>query len=127
MKVLAQKFVTPSILVVEALKKAVESNTATLLTALIPGNIDDTIVLKLRQTLPKVLQILRISDECLKLEAPDEIIFCAIKKLKEYTPEGKAATFHSIAALLSVYISDKKISWREAIHLSEEIFQQNKS
>lgn len=126
LKALAQKFVTPSVLVVEALKKAVDSPVMPIITAIIPGNLDNKIVDGLKKHLPRVLQLLRISDECLKLEAADEIILCAIKKLKEYDPEARAAQYHSIAAMLSVYLSDKKLSWREAIHLSEEIFQQMK-
>lgn len=126
LKTLAQKFVTPSVLVVEALKKAVDSPVMPIITAIIPGNLDNKIVEQLKKHLPLVLQLLRISDECLKLEAADEIIICAIKKLKEYEPEARAAQYHSIAAMLSVYLSDKKLSWREAIHLSEEIFQQMK-
>ena len=126
LKTLAQKFVTPSVLVVDAIKKAVESPVMPIVTAIIPGNLDNKIVDGLKKHLPRVLQILRISDECLKLEAADEIIFCAIKKLKEYEPEARAAQYHSIAAMLSVYLSDKKLSWREAVHLSEEIFQQTK-
>lgn len=126
LKALAQKFVTPSVLVVEALKKAVESPVMPVITAIIPGNLDNKIVEQLKKNLPRVLQLLRISDECLKLEAADEIILCAIKKLKEYDPEARAAQYHSIAAMLSVYLSDKKLSWREAVHLSEEIFQQMK-
>ena len=109
-----------------AIKKAVESPVMPIVTAIIPGNLDNKIVDGLKKHLPRVLQILRISDECLKLEAADEIIFCAIKKLKEYEPEARAAQYHSIAAMLSVYLSDKKLSWREAVHLSEEIFQQTK-
>lgn len=126
LRLLAQKFVAPSVATVEAIKKAVDSPVMPIITAIIPGHWDNKIVDGLRKHLPTVLKILRISDECLKLEAADEIIICAIKKLKDYEPDARAAQYHSIAALLSVYLSDKKITWREAVHLSEEIFQQNK-
>lgn len=127
LKALALKYVAPSVQVVQALKEAVESPVAPLITSLIPGNIDDKIVARLRIELPRILQILRISDECLKLEQPQEILLCAITKLREYNPEARAAQYHSIAALLSVSLSDKKITWREAVHLAEEIFQQSKT
>lgn len=122
----AQSVVKPSIEVVELLKKAVESPAAPIITAIIPGTWDNRLAAKLRQHLPRVLQILRVSDECLKLEAADEIIQCAVKKLREYEPQGQAATYHNIAALLSYYMADGKLTWREAVHLSEEVYQQKK-
>lgn len=122
LKALAEKFVKPSVIVVENLKKAVESPLAPVITAIIPGTWDDKIVEKLKQHLPRILQILKISEECLKLTKAEDIILCAINKLKEYSPEARSANYHSIAALLSVALSDKKITWREAIHLSEEIY-----
>ncbi len=123
---LAIKFVTPSVEIVEGIKKAVESPVTDLLTAVIPGTWDNFLVARARQTLPRVLQILRISDECLKLVAADEIIKCAIDKLKLYDPDGQKASYHSIAAMLSMYLSDHKLSWREALHLAEEVYQQRK-
>lgn len=123
-KQLARKFVTPSVMLVENLKNFIESPVTPVITAIIPGNLDNKIAEKLEKALPQILQALRISDECIQLEKPQEIFECALRKLKEYNPEAKAAQFHSIAALLSVTLSDGKISWREAIHLTEEIYQQ---
>lgn len=123
-KQLARKFVTPSVMLVENLKNFIESPAIPVITAIIPGNLDNKIAEKLEKALPQILQVLRISDECIQLEKPQEILECSLKKLKEYSPEAKAAQFHSIAALLSVSLSDGKISWREAIHLTEEIYQE---
>lgn len=124
LKSLAEKFVKPSVIVVENIKLLVESPLAPIVTSLIPGTWDDKIVAKLKQHLPRILQILKISEECLKLTKFEDIVLCAINKLKEYTPEARAANYHSIAALLSVSLADGKITWREAVHLSEEIYQQ---
>jgi len=126
LKSLAQKFVSPSVEIVENIKRLVDSPLTDILTGLIPGTLDDHIKNKLRQKLPEVLKILRISDECLKLQAADEIILCAIRNLKSYTPDGRAAAYHSIAAMLAHYASDKKITWSEAVHLSELIFKEKK-
>lgn len=123
---IAQRVVKPSVEVVELLKKAVESPAAPIITAIIPGTWDDKLARQLRLHLPRVLQILRVSDECLKLETADEIVACAVRKLREYQPDGQAATYHNIAALLSYYMADGKLTWREAVHLSEEIYQQKK-
>lgn len=126
LKGLIEKWVRPAVTVVAAIKKAVESPVTPVITAIIPGTWDDMLVQKLRLHLPRILKILKISEECIKLEAADEIILCAIKKLKEYEPEARAANYHNIAAMLSVALADRKISWREAVHLSEEIYQETK-
>lgn len=125
-KKLAEKFITPSVEVVEFISRIVNSDAMPFINAIIPGHIDDVITNKIREHLPKVLQVLRISDECIKLENPSEIVECAIKKLRTYDDEGRKVQYHNIAALLSVYISDRKIKWREALHLAEEIYQQRK-
>lgn len=122
---LIQKFINPSIAVVQALKNAVNSPVTPFLNALIPGNLDDKIVLALKANLPKVLQVLKIADECTKLKDPDLIIQCAIKALRKYDSDGQAANYHSIAALLSVYLSDGKLSWKEAVHLAQAVYDKN--
>ena len=127
LKSLAERFIHPSVELVEKINAAVQSGATPFITALIPGTWDDALAAKAREVLPKVLQVLRISDECLKLATPDEIVMCAIKKLREYSEEGQAAAYHNIAAMLSVYLSDKKITWREALHLAEEIYQKRKA
>ncbi len=126
LKALVVKFVTPSVVIVENIKRAVDSPLTPIITAIIPGTWDDKIVAAAKVHLPRILQILKISDECLKLTKFEDIVLCAINKLKEYTPEARAANYHSIAALLSVALSDGKITWREAIHLAEETYQEIK-
>lgn len=126
MKALSEKYIVPSVAVVEAIKKALDSPAAAVITALIPGHLDDQIAARIRTVLPGVLQALRISDQCLQLEDPALVIACAIENLKKYQGDARAAQLHSIAVLLSVTLSDGKITWREAIHLAEEIYQSGK-
>jgi len=122
---IAEKYIRPSIQIVEALKKAVDSPIMPVITALIPGNIDDVVLYRLKKALPTVLLRLRIADECLKQTDPMEVVLCAIKHLKDYEPDARAATYHSIASMLSVYLSDGKLTWSEAVHLTEFIYKKN--
>ena len=61
LRALAQKYVTPSVAVVEALKKAVESPVTTVIVNIIPGHLDNEIIIKLKKVLPEVLKVLKIS------------------------------------------------------------------
>lgn len=126
LKKLANKFIVPSVEFVEAISRAVDSPAVPLLTALIPGHWDEFLIQKVKAVLPGILQTLKISNDCLQLENPEEVIQCAIKNLKTYTDDGRAANYHNIAAMLSVALSDKKLTWREAVHLAEEIYQKRK-
>ncbi len=125
-KRLVENFVRPAVATVENIKKIVDNPLVDIVTGIIPGNIDNYIIEKIRLHLPTVLQILRISDECLKLEKPEEIINCAITKLRLYSPDEKKAAYHSIAAMLSHYMSDKRLSWPEAVHLAQMVYDENK-
>lgn len=127
LKKLARKFVIPSVEIVEGISRAVNSPVTPLLTALIPGHWDDALVQKVKATLPGILKVLKISNECLQLDNPEEVIQCAIKNLRDYTDEARSANYHNIASMLSVALSDGKISWREAVHLAEEIYQKRKA
>lgn len=123
MKALSEKYIVPSVTVVEAIKRAIDSPAVDILTQIIPGTLDDRIAARIRAVLPGVLQSLRISDQCLQLEDPALVVACAIENLKKYEGDARSAQLHSIAALLSITLADGKITWREAIHLAEEIYQ----
>jgi len=117
-----KKAVIPSIQIVDGLKWLVNSPTIPFITAIIPGHFDDLLVEKAKEVLPKVLKILRITDECISLENPDEVLKCIVSKLKTFDDESKAVAYHNVATLLSHYLSDKKITWSEAIHLAEAVY-----
>ncbi len=121
----ADKYVKPSIAVVEGIKAALDSPAIPFLTTIIPGNIDDIVVRALRAALPTVLKVLGYVDEC-RGATGDALLQCAIAKIRLMTEEGRDAAFHNIAALLAQYISDGKLTWRECIHLAEEVYNESK-
>ncbi len=118
------KYVHPSVLTVEAIKAVLDSPAVPLLMAIIPGQIDDLIIMNIRRYLPDVLKVLGYADDCLHAGDGDAIFQCAIKKIKLSNDTQKDAAYHNIATLLSVYLSDGKLSWREAIHLSEMVLHE---
>lgn len=119
-----EKYITPSIEVVENIKLFIDSPVADLLTAVIPGGIDDMLKDKIRKILPIVLIDLRIADQCSKAGTPEAVLQCSVKALATYTNDAKNLALHNIAVLLSKYLADGKLSTRELIHLTEEAYQQ---
>lgn len=124
-KALSLKFVKPSIAVVELLKAAIDSPLTPIVTALIPGGLDDLIATRLKISLPIVLQTLGYIEDSAGL-TNDEIVQRALAKIKLFNNEQKDAAYHNISSLLSTYLSDGKLTWSEAIHLAEVTYRQSK-
>lgn len=119
-----QKYVVPSVQVVEAIKAVIDSPVADILTAVIPSGIDDAVKDQLRKYLPMVLQQLRIAEECMSLNEPDKIIACAITALQKYEGVAKHAQYLNIAAMLTNCLSDGKLTWTEVIHLVQYTYDE---
>lgn len=125
-KYLIQKYVKPSIEVVELLKAAIESPAVPILTAIIPGKIDDAIAGELRWLLPEVLKVLGYADECINSKNGDTVLQCAIAKIRLLSDPARKAAWHSIAAYLSQALADGKLTWSEAVHLAEMTYNEAK-
>lgn len=123
-KFYVEKYVHPSVEVVQALKSFIDSPAVPIITALIPGNVDDVIASQIRILLPEVLKVLGYADQCINAKGGDTIVQCALSKIRLMKDDGKEAAWHNIASLLSKYLADGKLTWREALHLAEEVFQE---
>ena len=107
---LANKFCPIAINVVEAMKKVNEGTVGDVIefivTTAIPGNKDDIVVKalrgKLKLILPKIITQLTI-----------------VNSIAEIEDETKNALYHSFGALALEKLSDGKLSWSEAVQLTE--------
>lgn len=118
-RAIAEKVIPVGIEAVEIIKKFVDSPATPLLTALIPGGVDDMIAIKLREILPDILLKLRIAEECAKKTSNDEIIQCAIEALKKYHPTAQKAYYLTIASMISEALADGKLSWSEVVMITQ--------
>lgn len=107
-----------SVLVVQNFKTIVDSPATDILTALIPGDIDDKIKDKLRQVLPKVLTTLKIIEDCSHL-TDQELVNCIAVRLVTATEEYKDHIFHGLAVQLAKELSDGRLTFSDAIALVE--------
>lgn len=116
-----------SINVVENLKKVLDSGTADLITALIPGEIDNLLVAKLRQVLPIVLEKVAVSNNIVKTgKSHSEIIDLVLKHLKKANDDSKRLFWITLAAELNVALSDGKLSFAEGLLLSQLVYKEFK-
>ena len=111
------------VIVTEAIKTFVDSPEADILTAIIPGNIDDDIKNLLRARLPIILTELKLADSCSNLTDPAQIIACAIKVLNGLDGDIKSAFLHNLSILIAQIASDGKLTWSDGVYILEWYYQ----
>lgn len=118
----AKEAIHIGVVVVDKIKAAIDSPVADVLTAIIPGDIDDKIKDKLREFLPKILANMRLADSCGQLTDPLAITQCAIQTLKsigdDFIAEGARKNFYdSIAVLVAQVVADGKLDWNDGKYI----------
>lgn len=109
--------------VVENVKKVVDSPVADVATHLIDGNFDDIAKEKLREWLPKIILELHLIDTTIHLENINEQLAVVLAKLKLSSDAAKNVFYHGLASLILEKISDGKLSWSDAVIISEYYYQ----
>jgi len=107
------------VVLVENIKKFVDSPGADILTAIIPGNIDNVIIAKLRQALPIFLQELKLADETMSLNDPEAIVRTALQSFKELDPFIKPVFCHNLSVLIAQVAADGQLSWSDGVAVQE--------
>jgi hypothetical protein len=119
----AEEVIPVGIEVVEKIKLVMDSPLAPVITALIPGQVDDLVAAKVKEYLPDILLKLKIADECSKKATNDEIIQCALAHLRQYHPTARKAYFLTIASMLSQALADGKLSWAEIVMITQYTYE----
>lgn len=109
--------------VTENIKNFVESPIADILTAIIPGNVDDHIKTILRNQLPAILIKLKLAEQCADLTDPEKITDCAVKCLQSLSPNIKGAFLHNLSVLIAQVAADGKLSWEDGAYVMEWYYQ----
>ena len=103
------------VVVTENIKNFVDSPAADILTAIIPGTVDDQVKAWLRGKLPGILTELKLADSCGTLTDPQEITKCAVKVLQGLDGDVKSAFLHSLSILIAQVAADGKLSWSDGV------------
>lgn len=111
------------VIVTENIKNFVDSPTADVLTAIIPGNIDDDIKNWLRAKLPEILTELKLADSCSGLTDPSQITACAIKVLQGLDGDVKSAFLHNLSILIAQVAADGKLTWSDSVYILQWYYQ----
>jgi len=102
------------------IKKLVESPIADVVVTVIPGDIDNAIVEKLRKVLPEVTQKVAILHGILKEnDTNSDIIASVIENLKQMNPDARVTFWVLFSGELNKALSDGKLDLAEAFVLSQ--------
>jgi len=109
--------------VTENVKTFVDSPVADILTAIIPGDIDDEVKNLLRAKLPAILTELKLADSCGQLTDPAEITKCAVQVLQSLNGDVKSAFLHNLSILVAQVAADGKLTWSDGVYILEWYYE----
>jgi len=118
-----KRLVPVAIKVVEAIKTFDESIVSDVLTTLIPGEVDDKIMQKLREFLPKILLELNMVDSIIGITDPNEQLKAILARIKLSPKNSQDVFYHGIASLILSELSDGKFSWSDAVAVAEYYYK----
>jgi hypothetical protein len=101
------------VIVTENIKSFVDSPAADILTAIIPGDLDNELITLLRAKLPEILTELK----------PSAITACAVKVLQGLSGDVSSAFLHSLSILVAQVAADGKLTWSDGVYLLEWYYQ----
>ncbi len=105
--------------VAENIKTFVNSPTADIITALIPGDIDDSIKNILRSKLPLILSELKLAEACQNINDPAQLTTCAVNTLQSLEGDIKSSFLHTISILVAEVTADGQLTWSDGVYLLE--------
>ncbi len=94
-----------------------------IITALIPGTVDDLVKVKLREYLPKIAVQLRLVEATQGLTDPDQIMMAAVKVIQQMDKDYKSAFLHNFSIMVAKVAADGKLDWSDAVYLLEWYYQ----
>jgi hypothetical protein len=100
--------------VVNNMKLIDETHVGDILTALIPGNVDDKIYAKLKDLIPKALDAIALAEEFANIADPNEKMRAILLKINSSTSEGKKIFYTGLAALFLELTADGDLSWADS-------------
>ncbi len=112
-----------AIQIVQNIKTLEDSKVPDILTAIIPGNLDNDLNQKIRDFLPKLLLDLQLAESVSSITDPNEQLKAILDKINLSGDNTKNILYHGIASLIVEKLSDGKFTWSDAIAVSEYYYK----
>jgi hypothetical protein len=95
--------------ITDGLKKILSSPVADIITAAIPGNIDNIIKLQIVNALDKVIAALSIAENCKQYADVNDKLKCFLEQLKLRDPHLQDAILQKLASLLAGHLDGQRL------------------
>lgn len=118
-----EHYVEIAVEIVSNLNNPINSTEADIITAIIPGDLDDEIKIIARQWLPELGKRLSLVDYCIKADTPEQVLKCMANNLQTISPEIWAIKSHSLASLLAIKLSKDGLTISQVLTVIEPIWQ----
>lgn len=119
----AKQLIPEIINFVEKVKEVIDSPIPDILTALTPTTVDEAVLAKLREWLPKFLMQLDIANATANITDPLERANAILRLFKFSDEEMKNDFYHQLAYRALEFCSDGNLTRREVIILAEMWYQ----
>jgi len=119
----AKVIIPAAIAVTNKLKDFIDTPVADIVTAIIPGTLDDTIKEKLKLVLPKVIMKLQLAQVIANIEDVNEQLIEILKILKLSPNDTRNNFYHEFCYTLIEVLSDGKVSMAEASLLANMYYE----
>ena len=96
--------------ITEALKNLLSSPVADILTAIIPGDLDNTIRQDLITALGKAITVLTIADNCKQYTDVNALLNCFIQQVQQRDPQLQEALLQKLASLLVSQLDGQRLT-----------------
>lgn len=123
-----KKAINIGVAVTDAIKNFDEKNSyvGDIITALIPGDVDDRIKVLLRANLPKIVIELKLVQATQGLTDPNEIMLAATKVIQQLSGDYRSAFLNSLAIITAQVAADGKLDWNDAAYLLKWYYDNKK-
>lgn len=115
-----RKILPVGIKVVNQLKTAVDSKTADVLTALIPGDLDDQLKNLLRFILPKVLKEMEELNEIAQELSDNTQLRMIIEKINSYPKIKRSGAYLAIASAINQELMENTVTFGKIIERTQQ-------
>ncbi|OKS84834.1 hypothetical protein [Mucilaginibacter polytrichastri] len=115
-----------AVTITDNIKKFVDSPAADILTAIIPGDLDDKIKAWLHLQLPNILTGLRLVEALSTSKDSNEITSAAIKIVQAMDGDIQSAFLHDLGVLIAQEVAkaqNETLSWSDGIYIIEWYYQ----
>lgn len=121
---IAKKAVAIGVEVTNAIKEfdALHPEAANLLTALIPGHVDDDIKNKIRAELPLIMVKLKLVDSALD-KTDVEILLAGIQAIQDLTGSQRSVFLNSLSVLIAEVAADGEVDLDDLLYLQKWYYE----